>query len=128
MRYAVYDCHGFRIFADVFAFFAGFSPEIGAYGTAYFRDVLSTRTHTKALLNLILSLNAVVPGNGLYLTQKATIVSACGDNLTGVYHATDLARNMPNSKHRCLLLASHFLLLEFPTALAQEILSLVLEV
>jgi pimeloyl-ACP methyl ester carboxylesterase len=125
LRFAVYDSYAFRIFADTFAACTGLSPEIGAYGTAYFKDVLSTRTHAQSLIRLICSLNAPIDLH-LETTPKQTIImTAYGDVFTGVYFGTELAAVKKGSKHTCMLLASHFLLLEFQDLLATEILKLV---
>ena len=101
------------------------SQNLGVYGTHDFRDVLSTRRHTKGLIDLILSLDDELPLGADKHSHQTTIISAYFDYLTGYYHADHLNANMPNSKHLCLYSATHFLLIEWPEFLATEILKLI---
>jgi hypothetical protein len=46
--------------------------------------------------------------------------------MTGVYHGWDLERGMKNSKHVIFTMGSHFVLLEWPDLVAEEIIELVM--
>jgi pimeloyl-ACP methyl ester carboxylesterase len=114
---------GFRVFLECLAFFGGFPPEQPPYFAEYMRDVFNTRDHTRGLLLLIKALDAPLPDAALALPHKAMILSGLPDNMTGVFHAFRLHASMPNARHIMFTMASHFLLIEWPDLLADEILN-----
>ena len=93
------------------------------YFAEYMRDVFNTRDQTRGLLLLIKALDAPLPDAALALPHKAMILSGLPDNMTGVFHAFRLHASMPNAKHIMFTMASHFLLIEWPALLADEILN-----
>jgi hypothetical protein len=46
------------------------------------------------------------------------IITGFGDVITGVYHGEALAQSMVRPSHHCFLMGSHFLLMEFPSDVA----------
>ena len=125
LRASVFSNNIFQYILFVFSFFTGMSQNFSVYGTCYFKDVLSSRKHTKGLIHLILSLDDALPFGADSLTLKTVIISSYFDYMTGVYHANRLKLNMLNSKHICSYSATHFLLIEWPDVVAGEILKLV---
>jgi pimeloyl-ACP methyl ester carboxylesterase len=114
-----------RLVLEVFAFSNGFPPEQPAYFHEYIRDIFYSRQHTTSLLELIIALDAPCTSEMLSLSIPTVIMSGFPDFLTGVYHARSLHQTMKNSKHIEFSMASHFLLLEWPEAVAQQIIDLV---
>jgi pimeloyl-ACP methyl ester carboxylesterase len=115
----------FRIFLFLFAFMGGFPPEQPPYFHAYMKDTFKSREHTRGLLDLICSLDIKPQSGSLCLPHKTTIISGFPDNMTGVYHSQILAKQMPNNKHVMFSMGSHFVLLEWPSEVAKEILELI---
>ena len=106
------------------AFLTGAPPEQPSYFFDYVQDIFSSRSHTKHLLDLIVSLDATLPNSALKLSQTSVIASGIPDIMTGIYHSIELAKNMPNAKHIPFTMASHFLLIEWPQEVAQLIVQL----
>ena len=117
----------FRVFLFFLAFFGGFPPEQPPYFHAYMRDTFQSRAHTRGLLDLICSLDIKPQPGALCLPHEATIISGLPDSMTGVYHSQILAKQMPNNKHVMFTMGSHFVLLEWPFAVAKEIIELIFE-
>lgn len=111
----------FRFILECSSFCGGFPPEQGSFFHEYMRDVFKTRIQTRSLLDLILSLDAPCPQGADMLPHPALIVSGWMDFITGEYHARGLHTCMPASKHICFTMGSHFVLLEWPDLLAQEV-------
>jgi pimeloyl-ACP methyl ester carboxylesterase len=111
----------FRGILECSSFCGGFPPEQGSFFHEYMRDVFKTRTQTRSLLDLILSLDAPCPPGADVLSHPSLIVSGWMDFITGEYHARGLHASMPASKHLCFSMGSHFVLLEWPDLLAQAI-------
>jgi hypothetical protein len=89
------------------------------------KDTFKSREHTRGLLDLICSLDIKPQSGSLCLPHKTTIISVFPDNMTGVYHSQILAKQMPNNKHVMFSMGSHFVLLEWPSEVAKEILELI---
>lgn len=115
----------FRACLEAGSFLGGSPPEQGAYFHNYMRDVFSTRNQTRSLLDLIVSLDSPVPAAGNFLKHRTKIVSGVPDFLTGIYHSTRLGASMPNSQHVPFSMGSHFLLIEWPELVAQELIGLI---
>lgn len=113
---------GFRWSLELLAFMGGFPPEQPVYFHAYMRDVFANRCQTRGLLDLILSLDEPLAEDYINYKKKTFIVSGFPDFVTGVYHSQRLAKSMPHAKHTMFRMGSHFLLLEWPDLLAEEIL------
>lgn len=132
----------FRVMLEVLAFMGGFPPYQPIFFHQYMFDAFSCRAHTKALLNLIISLDAACPPQALTLSHDTLIISGVKkkksqfhfsfvnytvsllglmDFMTGVYHSTKLASGFKNSKHVMFTMGSHFLLIEWPEIIANEI-------
>ncbi|KAJ1414915.1 Alpha/Beta hydrolase protein [Ochromonadaceae sp. CCMP2298] len=105
---------GFRWFLEVLAFTGGFPPEQPVYFHQYMKDVFFTRMQTRALLDLILSLDAPCPPHSTTLPHPTVVLSGYPDFITGVYHSYQLQREMKKCKHITFSMGSHFLLLEWP--------------
>ena len=138
---AIADSAAFRVLLEFFSFWAGFPPEQGAYFHAYMIDVFSSPEQTRGLLDLIVALDSPLKnssgtcgGYGFFEAQRDTfggkseqtmIVSGLPDCMTGIYHANILAGNMHGGRtsHKVYSMASHFLLLEWPDMVADDILS-----
>jgi pimeloyl-ACP methyl ester carboxylesterase len=104
------------------AFLGGFPPDQPVYFYEYMKDVFATRSQTRALFDLILSLDEELPEASLHLPHYTVLVSGAPDFMTGVYHSKKLAKSMKNNKHVNFTMGSHFLLLEWPEIVAKEIL------
>jgi pimeloyl-ACP methyl ester carboxylesterase len=87
------------------------------------RDVFSTPAQTRGLLMLIKALDAPLPEAALTLPHPTMIISGLPDTMTGVFNSFRLHASMTNSKHIMFTMASHFLLVEWPDMLAEEILN-----
>lgn len=112
----------FRILLELSAFLGGFPPEQPIYFHEYMRDAFSSRDHTYSLLNLILALDYDCPKDLLLSVRQPTVlVSGFMDVMTGVFHSNKLAGIIPKSKHVIFTMGSHFILLEWPALIAQEI-------
>jgi hypothetical protein len=59
----------------LFSFAGGFPPEQGIYFFEYLQDTFANRSHTKGLLNLILSLDETLPEEA-YNIQHPTVIVA----------------------------------------------------
>lgn len=116
---------GFRIFLECLSFFGGFPPEQPTYFHEYMRDVFKFRCQTFALFDLIISLDAILPKEILELSHYSLILSGYPDFITGVYHSQLLEKKLRNSKHVSFTMGSHFLLLEWPEIVAEEILQVI---
>lgn len=114
--------HGFLSF---FAFMGGFPPEQPVFFHEYIRDVFHTRSQTRALFDLILSLDENMSPDCMTFSQYAVIVSGTPDFMTGVYHSQRLHKTLPNNKHVNFSMGSHFLLIEWPDLVAKEILDFI---
>ena len=114
----------FRVFLESLSFFGGFPPEQPVYFHEYMRDVFTTRSQTRGLLDLILCLDVALPEECCRLPHKAVIVSGYADFMTGVYESQKLSRTMPNAEHLCFSMGSHFLLIEWPDLVAKRFLRL----
>jgi hypothetical protein len=90
------------------------------------KDAFHNRTHTRGLLDLILSLDEASPKEIMTVAQPSVIVSGTPDFLTGVYYSNALSRSLPNNRHVNFTMGSHFILLEWPDILATELLDFVL--
>lgn len=112
----------FRMALETSSFLGGFPPEQGVYFHEYMRDVFKSRHQTRGLLDLLVALDDPCPPTALTLPHPAVIVSGVPDFMTGVYVSTMLERGMKNSRHVKFNMASHFLLIEWPELLADEIL------
>ena len=111
----------FRLFLENLSFWGGYPPEQAPYFHAYMKDLFSNRKQLYALLELILALDSPCTKASLSLNNPALILSGFPDFLTGVYHAFSLKKTMKNSKHIMFTMASHFLLIEWPDMVAEEI-------
>lgn len=111
---------GFRIALECAAFLGGFPPEQPVYFHEYMRDVFFTRSQTRGLLDLILCLDDDLPDGSTVLPHRTTILSGFPDFITGVYHSRSLVESMPNAKHVCFTMGSHFLLIEWPALVAKN--------
>jgi pimeloyl-ACP methyl ester carboxylesterase len=111
----------FYLALSVFAFFGGFPPEQPAFFHEYMKDAFQTRSQTRALLDLILSLDEPMSSDCLKLRHPTTILSGTPDFLTGVYHSHRLSASLPNSRHVNFTMGSHFLLIEWPNDVAKEL-------
>ena len=87
------------------------------------RDVFNSQNQTRGLLLLIKSLDEPLPDAAMTLPHKTQIISGLPDTMTGVFNAFRLHSSMPNSKHVMFTMASHFLLIEWPDQLAEELLN-----
>lgn len=116
---------GFHVFLSLLAFCGGGPPEQPSFFHEYMRDVFKNRTHTRALLDLILALDEPLPcaldALTHAVTQHTVIVSGTPDFLSGVYHSRWLAQRLRRCKHVEFRTGSHFLLLEWPEQLAREL-------
>lgn len=118
----------FRGILECSSFFGGFPPEQGAYFHEYLRDVFKTRTQTRSLLDLILSLDVPPLPGADKLPHETLLVSGYLDFITGVYHSSRLSRTLPRCKdHLCFTMGSHFILLEWPDLVAQGVLKFISE-
>ena len=106
---------------------------------------LSLQFSSQHLLDLILSLDEPLPYVTIKYPAKTEVVSGLPDFLTGVYHGEvrintfhcsiyilyfyilffqELARLSGSKNHHVFTMGSHFILIEWPTQLAQIILKL----
>jgi pimeloyl-ACP methyl ester carboxylesterase len=108
----------------VSAFLGGCPPEQPSYFMAYLEDTFSSRYHTQHLLDLILSLDVSLPAAALCLPHQSVVVTGLADVMTGVYHGEALSRSMPRHEYHCFAMGSHFLLMEYPCAVADLVLGL----
>jgi pimeloyl-ACP methyl ester carboxylesterase len=104
---------------NLLCFSAGYPPDTPTYFYEYMKDALSTRTHTKGLLNLILSLDEELPIEIFDLSLPVMIFSASSDFLTGVYHSKNLEKRLTNCRRVDFTLGSHWLILEWPEVVAK---------
>jgi pimeloyl-ACP methyl ester carboxylesterase len=140
----------FRILFEILSFLNGFPPEQAAYFHEYTKDIFTSRAHTHALLDLIYMVDEPLPSDDLQRSlagvQSCLLISGYFDFITGVYHSDELhsvlasrpaecAQKAPNRAHsaeaagpclrRCrhvqFSMGSHFLLLEWPDIVAQEL-------
>lgn len=109
---------------EVLAFAGGFPYCQPAFFHQYMFDTFSSRAHTMALLNLIVALDEDVPLAGLTLPNETVIVSGAMDFMTGVYHSWALVASLPSVKHVCFTMGSHFVLIEWPALVAEELVAL----
>lgn len=106
---------------SAFAFLGGFPPEQPSYFHEYMKDAFKTRSQTRALLDLILSLDEPMSAPCFNLEHSTTILSGVPDFLTGVYHSQRLEKTLRNSTHIPFTMGSHFLLIEFPDDVSKEL-------
>lgn len=119
--------YGFHyLFLTPLAFWNGFPPDQPVYFHEYMKDAFHNRTHTRGLLDLILSLDEASPKEVMTVSQPSVIVSGTPDFLTGVYYSNALSRSLPNNRHVNFRMGSHFILLEWPDLLAAELLDFLL--
>ena len=107
---------------EINSFFSGFPPDQAIYFHEFLCDIFRTRYNTRGLLALILSLDTPCTTEALTLPHTTVILSGYSDVITGVYISYDLAHGMKNSKHMVFSMASHFLLIEWPEIVAEELL------
>ena len=122
---AILESNIFLLILECISFFGGFPPEQPPYFQQYLRDVFSSRYHTRGLLDLILALDEPCTTEAVTLPHSTVILSGYPDSMTGVYLAYNLARGMKNSKHIVFTMASHFLLIEWPEIVAEELLKFI---
>ncbi len=113
----------FHVFLMSLAYLSGSPPEQAVYFHEYMKDVFKNRTHTKALLDLILSLDEKADHDAIAnkIHQYSVIVSGSPDFLSGVYHSYLLEKLLKNRKHVNFKTGSHFLLLEWPEYVGKEL-------
>ena len=121
----IFESYLFLLILECISFFGGFPPEQPPYFQQYLRDVFSSRYHTRGLLDLILALEEPCTTEAVTLPHSTVILSGYPDSMTGVYLAYNLARGMKNSKHVVFTMASHFLLIEWPEIVAEELLKFI---
>jgi pimeloyl-ACP methyl ester carboxylesterase len=114
----------FRLFLEGLAFFGGFPHHQPVYFHQYMFDVFSCPTHTMALLNLIVSLDAPCPPKALTLKHNIVIISGLMDFMTGIYHSMQLTRSFPRCRQVMFTMGSHFVLIEWPQLVAEELAAL----
>lgn len=122
------DSYVFHLFLIGLSFFGGFPCDQPVYFHEYMKDFFRNRTQSRALLDLFICLDEP-SHDGIYsLSQNMVIVSGAGDNLTGEYHATKLSNIYGPSKcrHVSFSMGSHFVLIEWPELLANELLTYLL--
>lgn len=115
------DSFAFFAILSVFAFIGGFPPEQPSFFHEYMKDAFKTRSQTRALLDLILSLDEPMSAKCFGLEHPTTILSGFPDFLTGVYHSQRLAKTLKNSTHVPFTMGSHFLLIEFPYDVSEQL-------
>ena len=121
----ILESYIFLLILECLSFFGGFPPEQPPYFQQYLRDVFSSRYHTRGLLDLILALDEPCTTEAVTLPHSTVILSGYPDSMTGVYLAYNLAKSMKNSKHVVFTMASHFLLIEWPEIVAEELLKFI---
>lgn len=119
------DSFYFHIFLTLLALFGGFPPDQPVFFHEYMRDAFKTRSHTRSLLNLILSLDEELSKDIFQIPHYTVIFSGTPDFLTGVYHSKQLIQSLRKSKWINFSMGSHFLLIEWPEIIAKEVLEYV---
>ena len=113
----------FRFFLEFHSFINGYPPEQGVYFHQYMIDTFNNRQHTLGLLNLIISLDYPSITNQFHIIkQPTTIISGYTDFITGIYFSYNLEKQLKYNRHVIFTMGSHWLLLEWPTIVATEIL------
>lgn len=115
------DSFIFHVILTILAFFGGFPPEQPVFFHEYMHDVFKTRSQTRALLDLILSLDAALPPKAFTLTHRTLLICGTPDFMTGVYHTKQLLMTLPHVSSVTFTMGSHFLLIEWPELVARAV-------
>lgn len=121
------DTPRFFTILNLVSFLGGFPPDQPIYFHEYCKDIFISRSHTRNLIDLILSLDEELP-NAIYdVEHKTMIISGTPDFLTGVYHSKTLEKRLKNVKRFNYTMGSHWVLIEWPELIAKDVLEFIFE-
>lgn len=110
----------------VFAVLGGSPVFQSIFFMDYLNGSLRSRTHTEALLKLLVALNEEITDDQLKNLQnykkKVYLIGGNSDFLTGIYHLNELKTIFPNVYNKNIFSATHFLIIEYPELLSYELL------